>query len=173
MIRRLTALGACVLLSVALAAPAPAHADSGPDKLRTAKRMIKAWQALDWAQVYDLFAEDGVLHSMMDEPVKGRAAIKERLGKLAPGIERIELQVQRIGVIDGRVFIERVDDFVYKGHHGRVPVVGVMEIENGRITAWREYYDRAQLLREMGVGAADPHAKTPAAPAAPAAPATP
>jgi limonene-1,2-epoxide hydrolase len=32
-----------------------------------------------------------------------------------------------------------------------VPVVGVLEIEGGKITAWREYYDRAMLVREMGL----------------------
>jgi len=30
-------------------------------------------------------------------------------------------------------------------------VVGVLEVEGGRIKVWREYYDYAQLLREMGV----------------------
>ena len=49
------------------------------------------------------------------------------------------------------VFIERVDDFVYRGKHGAVPVVGVVEVEKGRVQAWREYYDRAQLLEAMGV----------------------
>jgi limonene-1,2-epoxide hydrolase len=43
-----------------------------------------------------------------------------------------------------------VDDFVYHGNHGEVPVVGVVEVENGHVKAWREYYDRAQLLKAMG-----------------------
>jgi limonene-1,2-epoxide hydrolase len=132
--------------------PGPAHAkETDAAKLAVAKQMFDAWHALDWPRVYELFAEDGVLHSMMDEPVVGRAAIRERLGKLAPGISRIDLKVRTMGVIDGRVVVERVDDFVYNGHHGKVPVVGVLEIEDGKVKAWREYYDRAQLLREMGV----------------------
>jgi limonene-1,2-epoxide hydrolase len=168
MIRRLAALGTCVFLSAAMAvlAPAPARADTDAQKLAVAKQMFQAWRALDWPKVYALFAEDGVLHSMMGEPVVGRATISEHLGKLAPGISRIDLQVARIGVIDGRVFVERVDDFDYKGHHGRVPVVGVLEIEGGKVKVWREYYDRAQLLREMGVA-------PPAAPAPTASPAPP
>jgi limonene-1,2-epoxide hydrolase len=148
MIRRFLTLGTCVFLSIV--APGPAHADTDAQKLAVAKQMFQAWRDLDWPKVYELFAEDGVLHSMMDEPVVGRAAIRERLAKLAPGISRIDLKVRHIGVIDGRVFVERVDDFDYKGHTGAVPVVGVLEIERGKVKAWREYYDRAQLLKAMG-----------------------
>jgi limonene-1,2-epoxide hydrolase len=131
---------------------ASAQADTNAQKLAVAKEMFQAWRDLNWERVYALFAEDGVLHSMMDQPVVGRAEIRKRLSGLAPGIERIDLKVKHIGVIDGRVFVERVDDFVYKGHAGAVPVVGVLEIEHGKIVAWREYYDRAQLLQAMGAG---------------------
>jgi limonene-1,2-epoxide hydrolase len=113
--------------------------------------MIDAWNQRNWQQVYELFAEDGVLQSMMLPPTVGREAIQQRIGALAKGIDSIELRVQHIGVIDGVVFIERVDDFVYHGKHGAVPVVGVVEVEKGRVKAWREYYDRAQLLEAMGV----------------------
>jgi limonene-1,2-epoxide hydrolase len=129
----------------------PVRADTDAEKLAVVREMLAAWKALDWEKVYSLFAEDGVLHSMMHEPVVGRAAIRERLGRLTPGISRIDLRVRTIGVIDGRVIVERVDDFVYKGHAGAVPVVGVLEVEGGRIKLWREYYDFAQLRREMGV----------------------
>jgi limonene-1,2-epoxide hydrolase len=135
---------------ILMTATIPAHADTDAQKLKTAKEMIRAWDTLDWAKVVDLFSDDGVLHSMMVEPVVGKAAIRERITALGAGIRRIELKVAHIGIIDGRVFIERVDDFDYKGHAGTVPVVGVLEIENGHVRVWREYYDRAQLLHAMG-----------------------
>ncbi len=134
-----------------MTATTPALADTDAQKLKVAKDMIHAWNTLDWPRVVDLFSEDGVLHSVMIEPVTGKAAIRERIMGLGAGITRIELKVQHIGVIDGRVFVERVDDFDYKGHAGAVPVVGVLEIENGHVKVWREYYDRAQLLHAMGV----------------------
>lgn len=128
-----------------------ASADTDAQKLTTAKEMIHAWDTMNWSRVVELFAEDGVLHSMMTDPVVGREAIKARIMGLGAGIHRIELKVRHIGVIGGQVFIERVDDFDYEGHAGAVPVVGVMEIEHGHIREWREYYDRTQLLRGMGV----------------------
>ena len=83
-------------------------------------------------KVYDLFAEDGALQSMM---MRGRASVAARSSSASARWRRtsqIELKVRHIGVIDGVVFIERVDDFVYKGHHGAVPVVGVVEVDQGR-----------------------------------------
>jgi limonene-1,2-epoxide hydrolase len=147
--QRIPALFGVVAL-LALAAPST-WADTDAQKLATVRQMIDAWNQRNWQQVFDLFAADGALQSMMLPPTVGRPAIQQRIGALAKGIETIELRVQHIGVIDGVVFIERVDDFVYHGKHGAVPVVGVVEVENGRIKAWREYYDRAQLLEAMGV----------------------
>ena len=33
-----------------------------------------------------------------------------------------------------------------------MPVVGILEVEGDHVKVWREYYDRAELLREMGIG---------------------
>ena len=137
----------------ATAAPARA-ADTDASRIAVAREMIAAWKAADWRKVADLFADDGVLRSMMIEPVVGRAAIYQRvvgLGKIAPA--GVTLDVAHIGVIDGLVFIERTDRFIANGHAGATPVVGVLDIRDGKVREWREYYDRASLLREMGVGA--------------------
>ena len=147
--RRILAIAATLLL---LAVPPSASADTDAQKLATVRQMIDAWNTRNWEQVYDLFAQDAVLQSMMLEtPTVGREAIKQRIGTLAKDISRIELRIRHLGVADGVVFIERVDDFVYRGHHGAVPVVGVVEVEQGRVKAWREYYDRAQMIEAMGL----------------------
>lgn len=160
---------AALALAAALAAPAASAAEPAPDAAPTAnaiavvEQMFAAWHERDWERAYALFHEDGVLHSMMMEPIVGRAAIRARLEPLLAGIERIDLEVRRIGVVDGAVVVERVDDFVFRGHAGRVPVVGVLEVEDGLIKVWREYYDHAQLRAAMGVAAAEDHSTPPGA----------
>src|SRR4051812_39179572 len=140
----------CALLLAAVAFPAVADTDA--QKLATVRQMIDAWNTRNWQQVYQLFAADGVLQSMMlPEPTVGREAISQRIGGLSKDISNIELRIRHIGVADGVVFIERVDDFVYRGHHGQVPVVGVVEIEQGHVKAWREYYDRTQMIDALGL----------------------
>ena len=121
------------------------------EKLELSQEMFDAWDTLDWDKVVDLFAEDGVLHSVMQEPVVGRLAIAERMGILGAKAERLKLHIKTIGIIDGRVFVERVDDFDYDGHHGEVPVVGILRMDGGKITEWLEYYDRPTLLAGMGI----------------------
>jgi len=152
---------AIVLALATTPAAAARSADTDASKLAVAREMIAAWKVADWKKAADLFADDGVLRSMMIEPVVGRPAIYERisaLGKGAPG--GVTLDVAHMGVIDGLVFIERTDRFVYNGHAGSTPVVGVLDIRNGKVKEWREYYDRASLLREMGVSpGVDPGAK--------------
>lgn len=141
-----------MMLALAMAPAPAAAADTDQAKLAVAREMIAAWKAADWRKVGDLFAEKGVLRSMMIEPVTGREAIYQRiaaLGKGAPG--GVVLDVAHMGVIDGLVFIERTDRFVYNGKPGSVPVVGVLDIRDGKVQEWREYYDRAELLRAMGV----------------------
>lgn len=118
-------------------------------KLAVATAMVEAWNTKDWETVYELFSEDGVLHSMMIEPIVGRDNIRGRLSVLAAGIDDIELQIGNMGVVNDVVVMERVDDFTYNGNPGRVPVVGIMEIEGDQVTVWREYYDHASLRHAM------------------------
>nr|BFE61427.1 hypothetical protein GCM10020063_059530 [Dactylosporangium thailandense] len=122
--------------------------------LDVARDMIDAWNRMDWDRVVALFAEDGVLHSVMQDPIVGRPGIEARIRSLTAGLERIELRVKAMGVIDGRVFIERVDDFDIGGHHVELPVVGILRIgSSGLVTEWLEYYDRASMMRGMGLPA--------------------
>ena len=137
-------------LALALMAGSARAQDTDASRLATAREMIQAWKAADWRKVADLFADDGALKSMMLAPVNGREAIYARvaaLGKGAPG--GVTLDVAHIGVIDGLVFMERTDRFVYNGHPGAVPVVGVLDIQGGKVKEWREYYDRASLEKAL------------------------
>lgn len=120
-------------------------------KLDLARTMFAAWDTMDWDAVTDLFAEDGVLHSVMHEPLVGREAVGERIALLGSKATSMKLVIKSLGVIDGRVFVERLDDFVYDGNHGEVPVVGIMSMDAGKVTAWVEYYDRPTLLAGMGI----------------------
>ncbi len=123
------------------------------DEQKTAKgrEMAAAWKAMDWRKVADMFTPDGVLHSMMVEPIVGREAVYKRVSGLGDGLESITLNISHMGVIDGVLYMERVDEFVIRGRAGSAPVVGVLEFDGPLISVWREYYDRAHLLKNMGL----------------------
>lgn len=120
-------------------------------KIAVGREMAQAWRALDWRKVADMFTPDGVLHSMMVEPIVGREAIYKRVSGLGDGLEQITLNIHHMGVIDGVLYMERTDEFVIRGKAGSAPVVGVLEFDGPQIRIWREYYDRAHLLKAMGL----------------------
>ncbi|HQN49965.1 MAG TPA: limonene-1,2-epoxide hydrolase family protein [Phenylobacterium sp.] len=128
-----------------------AAALSDAEKIAKGREMAEAWKAMDWRKVADMFTPDGVLHSMMVEPVVGREAVYKRVSGLSDGLESITLNLRNLGVVDGTLFMERVDEFVIRGKAGSAPVVGVLEFEGPLIKVWREYYDRAHLLKAMGL----------------------
>lgn len=115
------------------------------------KKMIAAWEARDADAIAEMFTEDGVLHSMMIDPIEGREAIRPRMKFLVDNATHMHLNVRNWAVTGDTVFIERWDEFTFKGNEGRVPVVGVLVIEGDKVKEWREYYDRAELLEAMGV----------------------
>jgi limonene-1,2-epoxide hydrolase len=125
---------------------------SDTEKLAAANEMIDAWNRLDWERVIELFAPQGYLHSMMETlPTVGRDAIRARLEALTKGASEVRIELRNAGVINGTVFLERVDNFVVNDKSGSMPVVGVLEIDDGLVIGWREYYDRSVLLTEMGL----------------------
>lgn len=147
---------ALLLAGLLLAAAAPFSPASAEEKspLVVAHEMVNAWNARDVDAIAALFAEDGRFLSMMQPATarEGRETIREAWGELLAGVSEIELQLRNIAVSGNSVFLERVDVFTYNGKEGRVPVACVLDIRDGKVQEWREYYDHASLLREMGVG---------------------
>ena len=142
-----------VLLTGCTAAPAAEEKAKMSDDANIAvvKQMIAAWEKRDADAIADMFTEDGVLHSMMIDPIKGRENIRPRMKFLVDNATHMKLNVRNWAVTGNTVIIERTDEFTFRGHDGKVPVVGVLEIADGKVKEWREYYDRAELLEAMGV----------------------
>jgi limonene-1,2-epoxide hydrolase len=104
------------------------------------REFLAAWERRDSEHIMDRFAEDGVYHSVPLTPIAGRDAIREFVGGFAvrpPGRLVIHHQVATEHV----VMNERTDYITLNGQPVELPICGVFEIEDGRIKAWREYFD--------------------------------
>ena len=123
---------------------------SDAQKIETFRTMARAWHEQDWDTCASLFADDGVLHSVMLQPIVGRQAIHDRISKLGAPNKKVTLQIERIGVVDGAVVVQRVDEVVIDGRRGECPAMGVIEFNGDKIARWRDYYDRSQLGRAAG-----------------------
>lgn len=123
---------------------------SDEKKIAIFHEMARGWRQQEWRTCADLFAVDGVLHSVMLDPVVGRETIYNRICKLGGANKEVTLHIHRIGVLDGALFVERTDEIVLNGVKGECPVVGVLQFDGDKIALWRDYYDRAQLERAAG-----------------------
>lgn len=76
--------------------------------------------------------------------------LMERFRK-AKGMEAIRIEVLGIAASGGTVLTERVDHLIDAGgrdfHAGRC--MGVFEVTDGKITAWRDYFDTAEFTDKM------------------------
>lgn len=151
-----------VFIAMALSALAVSPVAAAPEPAKESKlaqdanvavvmKMIAAWDARDGDKIADMFTEDGILHSMMIEPIVGRENIRPRMKFLVDNATYMKIEPRNIAVTGNTVFLERTDNFTFKGHKGSVPVVGVLDIRDGKVAAWREYYDRKELLEAMGM----------------------
>ena len=120
--------------------------------LDVARNMMDAWTARDWDAVVALFTDDGVLEIVpLRARHEGHAAIRGHLNEVAGGIEALSFDVRTLVDSGNVVTFERDDVFTYNGKDARVPVVGIMEIEGGKVKAWREYFDGFTMGRAMGM----------------------
>jgi limonene-1,2-epoxide hydrolase len=112
---------------------------------------IAAWPDGDTTKLGPFFSEDAVYHNMPMEPIQGRGAIQAALAEFMSMGGQVGVDIIHM-VADGAIVMtERVDHFVGTERTISMPVMGVFEVHDGVITAWRDYFDLAQfVLQEPG-----------------------
>jgi limonene-1,2-epoxide hydrolase len=106
---------------------------------------VSAWPTADAARVAALFTEDASYHNGPLEPVHGRDAIEATLREFMAMGGEVAVDMVHMLAGDQVVMTERIDHFVIGGETFSLPVMGVFEIDNGQIRAWRDYFDPAQF----------------------------
>jgi limonene-1,2-epoxide hydrolase len=104
------------------------------------RAFMQAWERRDADFIIGCFTDDAVYHSMPLTPIVGKAAIAEWVRGFAgvpPGRLEIHHQVASADV----VMNERTDRITLNGRPVTLPIAGVFEMRDGRIAAWREYFD--------------------------------
>lgn len=104
------------------------------------------WAKPDLVTILSYFTEDAVYHNIPMAPAEGLAAIRELLPMMLDGMEGIDFIVHR-QVADGSVVMNERTDVMRRTNGGRVelPVMGTFEVRDGRIAAWRDYFDLATV----------------------------
>jgi limonene-1,2-epoxide hydrolase len=117
--------------------------------IETVRRFCDAFSRRDPDEILEFFTEDGIYHNMPMPPVQGKAGIKTVLDMFLRPSESVEFIVLKIAEgDDGSVLTERLDKFSLGGKSIELPVMGVFELADGKIAAWRDYFDMAAWTRQ-------------------------
>jgi limonene-1,2-epoxide hydrolase len=142
------ALGAC---GAETEAP---ESEDGPAELaaeneRIVLDFIDAWPRLDPAELASFFTEDGVYHNVPTQPVQGRANVEGLIRGFTADWTETSWEVLTLMSRGDTVIAERVDHIVAGDRSVDLPVVGVFELEQGKIKVWRDYFDLGTYTRDL------------------------
>jgi len=123
--------------------------------IEVVRRFCAAWSDnIGAAELAAFFTDDAVYHNIPLAPVTGREAIANNIASFirpgAPGIESIQFRVINIAANGPVVMTERVDVFKLPNKSFELPVMGTFEVSDGKIKAWRDYFDTNQFTSRMG-----------------------
>jgi len=120
------------------------------ERTAVVRRFIETWKTRDLDRIVAFFTDDCVYHNIPVEPVRGQAAIRAVLQSFAGMSTAIEWELHQIAETEGGVVLtERVDKFEIGGRWIALPVMGAFELQDGKICAWRDYFDMAQFTKQL------------------------
>ncbi len=111
------------------------------------EQFMAAWNAQDLELILSFFSEDAVYCNVPMGPAhQGKSEIRAFISHFVSSAEAINfITHNQIVGANGIVMNERSDCFIFNGQSVTLPVMGIFELKDGKITAWRDYFDMAPL----------------------------
>ena len=127
-------------------------ANDNETPIELVRRFCAVWSTVNPDEIAEFFTDDAVYHNIPMDPITGRDAIQTFIAGFAGGAKQISFRVNNI-VADGDVVLtERVDVFELPNGKVELPVMGTFEVKDGKIAAWRDYFDMKQFMDQMAGG---------------------
>jgi limonene-1,2-epoxide hydrolase len=111
------------------------------DNIDLVCKFCEAVSRRDPDEILTFFTEDAVYHNMPVAPVQGNDGIRSVLDMFLKPSQAVEFEILNISASGNVVLTERLDKFSMGDRSVELPVAGVFEVEEGKISAWRDYFD--------------------------------
>jgi len=114
---------------------------------------FEAIYRLDFDAAIEFLTEDASYHDLPlpTDPTFGKAAIRRKLDFMtAGGVTGMDYEIRHLLAGDDTVLVERTETWHFPS--GAAPTLRVMcaiELDEGRIAAWREYWNGDELMSQM------------------------
>jgi limonene-1,2-epoxide hydrolase len=102
---------------------------------------VASWPHGDAARVARFFTPDAVYHNGPLEPVRGRPAIEVEFARFMAMGGEVSVDLRHLVAHGAFVMTERIDHFVGEERTISLPVMGICEVHDEAIAAWRDYFD--------------------------------
>lgn len=122
--------------------PTPIRASSGADDpIQVVRRFLGALERLDVDAAADLLTEDVSYQNVPFPAIKGIDAVERTLRWMVRYGNGFEVEWINVAADGGIVLTERVDVLVVGRVRAAFWVCGTFEVQDGRITMWRDRFD--------------------------------
>lgn len=115
--------------------------------IKIVETFIEAWNRLDMDAIEGMMAEDIFYHNVPMEPCYGIEGFRRMMAAMPP--ENCEWIVHAIAESGNKVLTERTDKMMINGKPLTISLMGIFEIDDGKIKQWRDYFDLAQMTSQL------------------------
>ena len=117
---------------------------------------FQAWNNRSLNGIIEFLSEDCIYHNMPMEPINGRSEIEAYIAPVIDTTLSIEWTVLAIAKdAKGRILNERLDRLKFSQGWLEIPIMGLLEFSEGRISLWRDYFDLQDYQQQkinLGLG---------------------
>ena len=123
------------------------------DKAESSERVVRDFCAAvgrhDAEALRPFFSDDVVYHNIPMDPAVGIDATMAFIEGFFGMFESMVIDTVHLAVRDNVVLTERVDTFTIGQVVAPLPFMGTFEVRDGKISAWRDYFDMAQATKML------------------------
>lgn len=117
--------------------------------LETVRAFMTAMEKVDFDTALQYVTHDVQYVNGTADPVSGPEGIRATLEPFFTPLKENRFDILREAAAGKTVFVERLDNHLAEHGWFSLPVTGVIEVEDGKIKYWREYFDIAVIQRDL------------------------
>jgi len=126
---------------------------SADEAERIVREFCDSFDGRDAESLRPYFTDDVVYHNIPLDPAIGIEAAIAFIDAFFGMCDTMTIETLHLAVHDNLVLTERIDTFTVGDVVAPLPVMGTFEVRDGKISAWRDYFDLGQITTMLSGGA--------------------
>jgi limonene-1,2-epoxide hydrolase len=119
------------------------------DAEQLVRDFCRAFEGHDAEALRPFFTDDVIYHNIPMDPAVGIDAAIAFIDGFFGMCESMAIETVHLAVRDNVVLTERIDTFTVGPVVAPLLVMGTFEIRDGKISAWRDYFDLGQITKML------------------------